>query len=252
MKRIILGLVMLVALMATAGDAMASKLVTERLRWRSQNSSNVNTVRDTLYTVLAVGETDTSSTFSTSGWATPVAAVGDSVPIGWIVIAQDSSAAGTVAATSYTVNVDIGGGAETGFTSTGVVTLTDPMAGDKTVRIPLYVNFGSARGVPGTIGHIAPAVRLRVAPMLPISVGKNPLLSASKRDVGNWFPGTCFAEIYMKSSSYGGSLVQGCIEQTSREIKAQTGVQLSASDFRDPEVLSHFQGVYGASNPWRS
>ncbi|ARQ77149.1 hypothetical protein B6D87_23570 (plasmid) [Pseudomonas fragi] len=89
-------------------------------------------------------------------------------------------------------------------------------------------------------------------PTAPISVGKNPLLSASKRDVGNWFPGTCFAEIYMKSSSYGGSLVQGCIEQTSREIKAQTGVQLSASDFRDPEVLSHFKGVYGASNPWRS
>ena len=89
-------------------------------------------------------------------------------------------------------------------------------------------------------------------PTAPISVGKNPLLSASKRDVGNWFPGTCFAEIYMKSSSYGGSLVQGCIEPTSREIKAQTGVQVSASDFRDPEVLSHFQGVYGASNPWRS
>lgn len=90
------------------------------------------------------------------------------------------------------------------------------------------------------------------SPTAPISAEKNPLLSATKRDVGNWFPGTCFAEIYMKSSSYGGSLVQGCIEQTAREIKAQTGVQLSANDFRDPEVLSHFKGVYGASNPWRS
>ena len=90
------------------------------------------------------------------------------------------------------------------------------------------------------------------SPAAPISAEKNPLLSATKRDVGNWFPGTCFAEIYMKSSSYGGSLVQGCIEQTAREIKVQTGVQLSANDFRDPEVLSHFKGVYGASNPWRS
>ncbi|MHC5208930.1 hypothetical protein [Pseudomonas chlororaphis] len=90
------------------------------------------------------------------------------------------------------------------------------------------------------------------SPAAPISAAKNPLLSATKRDVGNWFPGTCFAEIYMKSSSYGGSLVQGCIEQTAREIKAQTGVQLGANDFRDPEVLSHFKGVYGASNPWRS
>ena len=112
--------------------------------------------------------------------------------------------------------------------------------------------------VVGSVVYINPASFFSTDPAEPgaptarISSGKNPLLSASKRDVGNWFPGTCFAEIYMKSSSYGGALVQGCIEQTSREIKAQTGVQLSASDFRDPEVLSHFKGVYGASNPWRS
>lgn len=165
MKRFIFWLVMLVGLAAATGDAMAAKLVTERLRWVNQNASNVNTVRDTLWQSLGVGVLDTTSTFSTSGWATPVAAVGDSVPIGWVMLVQDSSAASTVTATSYTVNVDIGGGAEATFTSTGAITLTDPNSGDKVVRIPLYVNFGSARGVPSTIGHIAPAVRVRVVPI---------------------------------------------------------------------------------------
>ena len=89
-------------------------------------------------------------------------------------------------------------------------------------------------------------------PTAPISVGKNPLLSATKRDVGNWFPGTCFAEIYMKNPSYKGGLIAGCIDKTSKEIKAETGATLGADDFRTPEVLTHFKSVYGASNPWRT
>lgn len=80
----------------------------------------------------------------------------------------------------------------------------------------------------------------------------NPLLEATKDDVAGWFPGTCFAEIYMKNPSYKGGLIQGCIDKTAQEIKAQTGVALSAEDFRSPEVISHFKTVYGAGNPWRS
>ena len=90
------------------------------------------------------------------------------------------------------------------------------------------------------------------APSAPVATLENPLLKATKKDVGDWFPGTCFAEIYMQSSSYGGALVQGCIQKTAREIKAQTGATVSAEDFRSPEVISHFKGVYGASTPWRS
>lgn len=90
-----------------------------------------------------------------------------------------------------------------------------------------------------------------VAPVAEVRSG-NPLLGATKDDVAGWFPGTCFAEIYMKNPSYKGELIQGCIDKTVQEIKAQTGVALSAEDFRSPEVISHFKTVYGAGNPWRS
>lgn len=83
-------------------------------------------------------------------------------------------------------------------------------------------------------------------------VRDNPLLTAAKNDVAGWFPGTCFAEIYMQNPSYNGGLVKGCIDKTAQEIKAQTGAALSAEDFRSPEVISHFKTVYGAGNPWRS
>lgn len=89
------------------------------------------------------------------------------------------------------------------------------------------------------------------APVVGHPVIQNPLAGASKQDVSRWFPGTCFAEIYMDSSSYGGALVQGCIQRTAREIESEKGVQLSADDFRNPDVVKHFKSIYGAA-PWRS
>ncbi|MGY2172125.1 hypothetical protein [Pseudomonas gingeri] len=89
------------------------------------------------------------------------------------------------------------------------------------------------------------------APVVGHPVVQNPLAEASKQDVSRWFPGTCFAEIYMQSSSYGGALVQGCIERTAREIQSEKGVQLSAEDFRSPDVVKHFKSIYGAA-PWRT
>lgn len=88
------------------------------------------------------------------------------------------------------------------------------------------------------------------APTVQQPATTNPLLTAKKEDVSRWFPGTCFAEIYMESSSYGGALVQGCIEKTIREVTSETGYKLSAEDFRKPEVVAHFKTVYGAA-AWR-
>lgn len=88
------------------------------------------------------------------------------------------------------------------------------------------------------------------APTVQQPATANPLLTAKKEDVSRWFPGTCFAEIYMESSSYGGALVQGCIEKTIREVTSETGYKLSAEDFRKPEVVAHFKTVYGAA-AWR-
>lgn len=97
----------------------------------------------------------------------------------------------------------------------------------------------------------APAYPNGNAPVQIETSSGNPLLKATKADVAKWFPGTCFAEIYMKNPSYKGGLVAGCIDKTSKEIKADTGATLGADGFRSPEVITHFKSVYGASNPWR-
>lgn len=106
----------------------------------------------------------------------------------------------------------------------------------------IYVNIASF--------HFTSSAPAGDVPVTEVRTG-NPLLTATKDDVAGWFPGTCFAEIYMKNPSYKGGLVAGCIDKTAQEIKAQTGVALSAKDFRTPEVISHFKSVYGAGNPWR-
>lgn len=129
------------------------------------------------------------------------------------------------------------------FTLTNTICL---LVGGFVVGTVIYVNtttihFGSdAPSAPAEAG--APAVQARSG---------NPLLKATQADVAEWFPGTCFAEIYMQDPSYNGGLIDGCIDKTAQEIKAQTGVALGASDFRTPEVISHFKSVYGAENPWR-
>lgn len=111
----------------------------------------------------------------------------------------------------------------------------------------IYVNTTTYQ-----FGSEAPAVSNGDAPVRIETSSGNPLLKASKADVARWFPGTCFAEIYMKNPSYKGGLVAGCIDKTSKEIKAETGVTLGADDFRSSEVITHFKSVYGASNPWRT
>lgn len=111
----------------------------------------------------------------------------------------------------------------------------------------IYVNTTTFQ-----FGSEAPAASNGDAPVRIETSSGNPLLKATKADVARWFPGTCFAEIYMKNPSYKGGLVTGCIDKTSKEIKAETGVTLGADDFRSSEVITHFKSVYGASNPWRT
>jgi hypothetical protein len=79
----------------------------------------------------------------------------------------------------------------------------------------------------------------------------NPLLSADKAAVSRWFPGNCFAEIYVRDPSFGGKLIPGCIQQVAQQIKAETGVSLAEADIRSTDALTHFKQVYGVDNPWR-
>lgn len=79
----------------------------------------------------------------------------------------------------------------------------------------------------------------------------NPLLTADKVTVARWFPGDCFAELYVKDPSFGGKMIPGCVVKVIQQVKADTGVTLTEADIRSPDVLVHFKQVYGASNPWR-
>jgi hypothetical protein len=82
------------------------------------------------------------------------------------------------------------------------------------------------------------------------SIDKNPLLGADKLAVSRWFPGNCFAEIYMKNPSFGGKLVVGCITKVKEEVKAETGFALTDRDFKTPPVVAHFKEVFGSDGPW--
>ncbi|QXZ17509.1 hypothetical protein KVQ82_31010 (plasmid) [Pseudomonas sp. AO-1] len=130
------------------------------------------------------------------------------------------------------------------FTVTNTVCV---LIGGFVVGTIIYVNTTTYQ-----FGNEAPAAANGDSPVHVETSSGNPLLKASKADVARWFPGTCFAEIYMKNPSYKGGLIAGCIDKTSKEIKAETGATLGADDFRTPEVLTHFKSVYGASNPWRT
>ncbi len=81
--------------------------------------------------------------------------------------------------------------------------------------------------------------------------GGNPLLTADKMAVSRWFPGHCFAELYIKDPSFGGRLIPSCVDEVIQQVKAETGITLTEADIKSPDVLAHFKQVYGDDNQWR-
>ncbi len=152
-------------------DAASAKWVQEEIKWQI---SSVGTptdptgiyVRDTLYNVLAAGQTDTTNEFSlnkatamprgVTGPGTGVNLIGatgsDTTVIGWIIACPDSNVAGTSTLSSLTMFVDgkAGGfGATTALSmgwvkqdsalvsSAGANGLTLHIVGNETVTIPI-------------------------------------------------------------------------------------------------------------------
>lgn len=154
----------------SVGTASAAKLVAEDLNWQISVGQTATPGGYIYPTTNAMGiganEVDTTSTFTTLGWALPQAAFSDSVVIGWLVIYPDTSVAATINATSFTINVDVGGSAANllNLGTTGAVTFTDFTTTDKIVKIPIYNNFALARGVAGAVGNWGPKMRLRIVP----------------------------------------------------------------------------------------
>ena len=170
MKRlwVILGaLAMVCALNVTV--AKATSLVQEPLLWQNSvgQTATVGGYNFPATNALGVGETDTTATFSAEGWALPSGVIGDSLVIGWILMFPDTNVAASISATSFTINIDAGGaGAILGnLGTTGAVTFTDFTTTDKLVKIPIYINFGSTRGLEGTKGNFGTKMRMRIVPI---------------------------------------------------------------------------------------
>ena len=151
----------------SVGTASAARLVQEPLEWRFANSAVASGETRTWLNALGDGEVDTTAIFSTDNWSLPQAAFSDSVVIGWIVMYPDTAVAASISATSFTINIDVGGQAANylNMGTTGAVTFTDFTTTDKVVRIPIYHNFALARGVTGAVGNWGPKIRMRIVPI---------------------------------------------------------------------------------------
>lgn len=150
----------------SVGTANAARLVAEDLPWKIADSTLPGGANYVVTNALGVGETDTTAMFSPLGWVLPQAAFSDSVVVGWIVMYPDTSVAATINATSFTINIDVGGStaAAANLATVAAVTFTDFTTTDKIVKIPIYNNFALARGVAAAVGNWGPKMRMRIAP----------------------------------------------------------------------------------------
>lgn len=170
MKKLVLAVVAFASIAVLTQDAHALKLASKEVGWRDGASGAQAT---TLKQNLGVGINDTTVTFATDGWAIPnfatsaSATVTDSLLVGAILLAPDSSAAYTPSATGATIIIE---GAPHGFndlnfTPMATTTFTDPTTTDKVWRIPIYINPWLMRGASAaspSFGNVWPRMRMRI------------------------------------------------------------------------------------------
>ena len=167
MKRFILGLVMLVGLVLTVGEASAAKLTNIPLGWRYEAtglSGNVIT-----YNAIGAGATDTTTAVSTSNWALSPFQQGltasDSVVVARLIVAIDSTTATNFgAANTVTVTVDGGIGGDASWTQLFQYTVL-PTSTDKMLAMPLFVSNSKIVNKVGNSNwfSLAPALRFRIS-----------------------------------------------------------------------------------------
>lgn len=155
MKRIILGLVMLLALMATAGEAMAARLVTREVGWLTTTTSGgVITQNNTTRKGFGTGFADTTWAFSLANVSIPSVALAgtsakDSVTIGYVRFHTDSTVAVTNTLSTVSYVIEASGD---GYTWAAVVTNASNAivaSGDQYFAIPLWFNSGTGNNSTG-------------------------------------------------------------------------------------------------------
>ena len=147
-----------------ATQADAARFVSKKLRWMHANSAVVGGKTFNDKDAIGGGETDTTEWFGVSDFVLPQSAFSDSVVIGWIVLGIDSTAAYAPAATTFTINIDTGGGSanDLNMGTTGAVTFTDNTTTDRLCKFPIYNNYALTRGIIGSVGNWGPKMRMRI------------------------------------------------------------------------------------------
>lgn len=164
MKRLLAAVALAVVMVSVfASVAGAVHFRTDNLTWKNENASNVGGQRDTLYKQIKVGATDTTSVIYTNGWALPAATgVSDTVQFASMVVAVDSTSAGSFTATSFTITPQVGNGNGTSWTSLTAITFTDVTANDLMFKFPIYYFPQTTRGTLSIAGLPPPALRFLI------------------------------------------------------------------------------------------
>lgn len=80
----------------------------------------------------------------------------------------------------------------------------------------------------------------------PVTTG-NPLLTANKTLLRQYYPPYCGADMYIDNSP-NPHKVEVCINGIISRVSKATGVKLTAEDIKSPEVKAHWLKVMGVNN----
>ena len=168
MKRFILGLVTLLALSATAGEAMAARLVTREIGWLT-TSTGTSTQNNTARKGFGTGYADTTWAFSLGNVSFPASSLAgtankDTVTVAYVRFFTDSTVAVTNTLTTVSYVVEASGD---GYTWNAVYTNASNAivaSGDQYFAIPMWFNSGTGTNATGTKTSpllTAPYLRIR-------------------------------------------------------------------------------------------
>lgn len=168
MKRLILGLVMLVALMATASVATAQKVVVKDIGWWLQDSSTELQPASTPKRQISSGTAmDTTFAFSLVGLSLPKAALAgtankDTVTVAYVRFFTDSSAAITNNLSAVTYRIEGSGDMLNWYTIQTQVSNAIVADSATSFIIPLWLNTGSPEDAGGKVSPLISAPYLRI------------------------------------------------------------------------------------------
>ena len=166
MKRFILGLVTLLALTATAGEAMAARLVTREIGWLT-TSTGVTTQNNTPRKGFNGNYADTTWAFSLNNVSVPATSLAgtankDTVTVAYVRFFTDSTVAVTNTLSAVSYAVEASGDGYTWATVFNMNASSLVATGEQYFAIPLWFNAGSGNSPSAKVSPLLTAPYLRV------------------------------------------------------------------------------------------